>query len=121
MNSTVRRHRLSGLRQEPAAACVRHTPARLLDEQRAGADVPRLELALPVAVERAARDQREIERRRAQPPDRAGGALEVLPLGEVVARRGRAVVREAGDEQRLLDLRDRADLQARGRAAVVEE
>ena len=50
--------------------------ARLLDDQRAGGDVPRLEVLFPERVEAAGRDVAQIERRRPEPAHRARAAEE---------------------------------------------
>ena len=94
MNSTVRRHCFPGVDVEWPTSCVRHSTARLDDDQRARADVPRRQPALPVSVEPAATDQAKIERRAAEATARARRPLHVRPLGEVVVRIGR---QKAGD------------------------
>ena len=61
MDSTVGRQHLAAANVEAAARDVGHTPARLLDQQRAAGDVPRLQPPLPVAVDPAPRDEAEVQ------------------------------------------------------------
>ena len=72
-----------------AAVEVGDEAAGLAHQQDAGRDVPRREVALPIAVEPAGRDQGEIERRRA----------EAAQPGDLVLDRRRARCRTARDRR----------------------
>ena len=83
-----------------AAAIVGDAAAGLGDEERAGGDVPRLELHLPVAVHPAGGDEAEVERGGADAAQALRLRVDARPLGEVVARARAGVVGKAGGEQR---------------------
>src|SRR6185503_4954483 len=85
---------------EGAAAIVGDAPARLGDEERAGGDVPRLDLQLPVAVHPAGGDEAQVERGGADATQPLRLWVDARPLGEVVVRARRGVVGKAGGEER---------------------
>ena len=62
---------MRGRRVERRPVHPGHAPAGLLDDQRAGRHVPRLQVLLPERFEASGGDVTEVERRRAQPAHRA--------------------------------------------------
>ena len=71
VDAAVRGDEVRRGRVERRAVHAGDAAAGLLDDQRAGGDVPRLEVLLPEAVEPARGDVAEVERGRPQPPHRA--------------------------------------------------
>ena len=108
---------LSAVQEVAVAGEIADEPARFLDQQAAGRDVPRVEADLPEAVVEAGGDVREIERGRAGPAQ-AGRLLDHrLHHPEVRVEIAAVAKREAGADEavaQMLALRD-AD------APVVEE
>ena len=101
--------------------------ARFLDDQRAGRDVPRLQVLLPEAVEAAGGDVTEVERRRAEAPHRARAAEErAEQLHEIAAsacarRTGKPVTSSASISADVSETRQRAAVQERALAALGRE
>src|SRR5262249_54510078 len=60
---------LAGVAGKGLAAIAGDAPARFGDQERAGGDVPRLDLELPIAVHPAGGDEAEVERGRAHAPE----------------------------------------------------
>ena len=69
-----------------AAAPVGQLTAGFFANQRAGSDVPGLQLQFPLAVEPASRHQRQVDRRRTQATNAARPLLERHKLRQVVQR-----------------------------------
>src|SRR5207237_1391641 len=86
---------------------------RLLDDEPAGGEVPRLQLFLPVAVEPAAGEPAEVERRGAFPAYPLGASHPLHEEGDVVLAVLTPVVGEAGRQERLLEARHRRDADGR--------
>src|ERR687891_2192951 len=86
------------------AVDARDPTTRLLDDQRTGGDVPRLEAELEEAVEAPARDVGEIERRAAEAPNALGALDEPVEQPERRLRPLTHVVRETGAEERPVQL-----------------
>src|SRR6478752_7399539 len=98
MEVTVAGHDLAAVAAEGPAGPVADAAAGLLDEERAGAHVPGLELQLPVAVEPAGGGHAQIQRGGAGATHALRPLVEAHELVEVVPRRAAAVVGKSGGE-----------------------
>ena len=98
-----------------SAGAIADAPARLLDDQDAGGDVPGVELQLPEAVEAARGHVAEVERRAAVAAHRARALHEGAEVVEVVVGAVVHVVGEAGRDQRAAELAPRRRRAAAGR------
>ena len=90
--------------------------ACLLHQQRAGSEIPGLEIELPEAVIAARSDIGQVQRCRAGPPDASGLQHESFEGGEVDVQVGKVTEGEAGAEQRTVQVLALGNAQA----AIVE-
>src|SRR5256885_11557709 len=105
---------------------IRHAAARLPDDEQPRGDVPRTEPELPKPVPPPRRDPAHVERGGAAAPDVVAARHEVAEKLDIEARAFRAVVRKAGDQQRLGEPRGPGDgelpaVEARAAAGLREE
>ena len=100
VHAAVARDDVAARTRRRSAGAIAHASARLLDDQEARGDVPRVQLQLPVAVEAAARDVAEVERGAAVAAHGARVLHEAPEVVEVVVVAVVHVVGEAGREQR---------------------
>ena len=96
------------------AGVVGDAAARFGHDERAGGDVPGVQLLLPEPVEAPGRDVAEIERRRPEPPHRARRSRNAPKHVDLLLPAAARVVRKPRDQQRV----DRADRSTSRRAAV---
>src|SRR4051812_13430019 len=109
MHDAVRSERLFALDGEFSAGEVRDDTAGLGDDERAGGDVPRLELQLPEAVEAPGGDVAEVEGGGAGAADALRAARHAAEIFQIVVGVLAVVVGKAGREQRLVELGDLRD------------
>src|SRR4051812_12635288 len=112
MKHVVPREEFAPLHRLVTAAEIGDEPTRFLDQQQAGRDVPRLEIAFPIAIETARGDPGEIERGRAETADPryigADRTEDLAPLLEIaVPEEGRT-----GRDQRIGQVTARGHAQA---------
>ena len=108
MDLAVRREHIAAARKERRAVQPGDPAAGFLDDQRAAGDVPGLEIAFPEAVHAPGRDLAEVDRRRAEAAHRARVADERGEESDDFVDARVDVVRKAGDEHRVDQLRRRA-------------
>src|SRR5262245_41434283 len=102
----VGRQRLGTEDAVGAAAEVGDAAAGLAHDQRPGGDVPRPEAPFPVAVDAAAGEPAQVERRRATAAYALAAQHEFADDAEIEVGALAPIVRRAGGEQRLLQCGD---------------
>ena len=85
--------------------------ARFQEDQAAGRHVPWVQVAFPVGVEPARRDEGEVERGRAEPPHARDLAGDLVQLLQEPRMPGFALERDAGGEQAIVELAPRRHAQ----------
>src|SRR3569623_2725495 len=76
----VAAHDIAGLKRGVAALNAANGAAGLAHHEDAGCEIPRLEVALPIAIEAARGDECHIERRRAEAAQARAAWLQICPL-----------------------------------------
>src|SRR5262249_47982840 len=100
VNASVCRQRLIAENLEALAAEIAHRPPSLLDEQRPGGSIPRLQLPLPEAVDAPRGDPAEIEGGRSGATNAWRAEHQGLEKGQVEVGMLSSVVGETAREQR---------------------